>query len=185
MTNNLEKILEECGKSVSSLLDGELDNFFFQTAQDSIIKTIKKETVKNLPCNSNLVKEVAIWDKDHEIRREAILRISDQKWLTEKVISDANIYCKLAAISKLNSEENLKDLLMYEDMPKIAIRNIVKKINAQSLLEDLLLSKKVCYNAKLYIIDKLENKEFLEDITKDERINEDIKLLVLNRLEEL
>lgn len=185
MTNNLEKLLEECGKNISSLSDDELFEFFFCCEEKSIIAKLKKEIVKNLPYNSKFAKKIAIWDKNSEVIKECILKIDDQKWLTEKAIADANINCKLVAISKIVSEENLKDLLRYEHMPNIAIRNIVKKINTQSLLEELFLSEKVSDIAKLYISDKLENKEFLEDISKDESKDENIRLLALDRLKEL
>lgn len=105
--------------------------------------------------------------------------------LTERVIIDASINCKLAAVRKIDTEEYLKDLLRYERMPNVVVRNIVKKLTNQFLLEEMFLSEKVSHNAKSYISYELSNKEFLEGIAKDESQDEDIRVLACNRLEEL
>lgn len=58
MTKDLEKILKNCGKSISLLSIDELNDFFFEFNQDYITSMIKKEIVKNLPCDSTFVKKL-------------------------------------------------------------------------------------------------------------------------------
>lgn len=169
---------------------------------------IRLSSIENISDESVLFK-LAKEDKDNDVILAAIRKISNQSFLTEYAkFGEGYTSDRIQAIKKINNQELLRDIVLFgknrnirsdavskiEDQAflKELVRNIglddcirnnaVSKIEDQSFLKEVVINKDYGEDIRCIAICKIPNQVFLYDIAKNDSVDLEIRIRSIVRL---